>query len=170
MNFQPISPSSLTLKKWITTLIVLGSLVCLFGSTPASALAHKTPDSVRTRINDYTNTHYAGWRIKRISPDPMCDGTPALEVVLSRHKHEPLALIFTPQGMFVQLEEDIPFPSAPSVVQTAATSKYHNYHIARTVERITLASGSIQYLFDLSKGKQTKEATFAQDGSMVCEH
>lgn len=130
----------------------------------------KRQDSVRARIEIYSKVHYPGWQVKRVSPDPMCDGSPAFEASLARHGYQPIALIFTPRGEFVQLEEDIPFANVPSEVRAAATSAYRTYHISHTVERLTLASGEVQYLFDLSKGRVSKEATFDQHGSMICEH
>ena len=126
----------------------------------------KLPNTIRP----YLVKNYPGYRIKSAISDPMCDGSPAIDVSIRKKGKPSYSLIFKPDGSFVQKEQDVPLLMAPSEIQKTIKTQYSEYHVGNQVEKLTLADNSVQYLVDIIKGKQAKEVTLNMNGIVVCEH
>jgi len=119
-------------------------------------------------VKPFVEQKFPGYHIKTASPDPLCDGSPAIDVVIVKKGMPRFSLIFKPDGTFVQKEEDVPISSAPQAVLNAFKKNFTGYKAAKEIEKLTLADNTTQYLLDISKGKSTKEAIFSSDGTLLC--
>ncbi|MDO8993452.1 MAG: hypothetical protein Q7U83_10325, partial [Daejeonella sp.] len=102
--------------------------------------------------------------------DPLCKGGDAIDVAISKTGAPNLSLIFTPDGSYVQQEEDVPLTTASAKIKNTLKAKYADYSAGTQIEKLILADNSVQYLVDLSKGSITKEVIFTTDGMVVCEN
>ncbi|MHB8905584.1 MAG: hypothetical protein ACYC6D_05600 [Melioribacteraceae bacterium] len=126
-------------------------------------------DKLSNNIKEFVNKNFHGYTIKKASYDPLCTGEDAIDVSIIQKGSKDYSLIFLLDGKFVQLEEDIELSKAPVKVLEILKTKYLGYKPAPKIERLKLANKSIQYLVDLLKDSLTKEVTFNEDGTVVCE-
>lgn len=127
-------------------------------------------DSLPQSVNLFVADNYAGYKIEGATHDPMCNGDDAIDVAITKVGGKPFSLIFTPQGTFIQQEEDVSIEIAPSNVMKVLKAKYADFNADQQIEKLTLADKSEQYLVDLSKNGVNKEVIFDANGNVVCEH
>ncbi|MDD2476835.1 MAG: hypothetical protein PHI32_13120, partial [Dysgonamonadaceae bacterium] len=127
-------------------------------------------NSLPQSVNLFVADNYGGYKIEGAAHDPMCNGDDAIDVAITKVGSKPLSLIFTPQGTFIQQEEDVNIEIAPSNVMKVLKTKYADYTADQQIEKLTLADKSEQYLVDLSKNGVNKEVIFDAKGNVVCEH
>lgn len=127
-------------------------------------------DSLPQTVNEYVANNYTGYKIESAAHDPMCNGDDAIDVSITKLGSKPFSLIFTPQGAFIQQEEDVSIEIAPSNVMNVLKTKYADYTADQQIEKLTLADKSVQYLVDLSKNGVSKEVIFDTQGNVVCEN
>lgn len=125
---------------------------------------HRLPSAVKP----FVESKFPGYRIKSAASDPLCDGSPAIDVVIVKKGSAQFSLIFKNDGTFVQKEEDAPLTTAPEKVREAFKKQFAGYSAAKAIEKLTLADGTIQYLLDISKAGKAKEAIFSIDGTLIC--
>ena len=153
-------------KKLFFSLLVLSLLMI---TNPRISSASKKV-AIPASVKPYMEQNYPGYKIKSAQSDPMCDGSPAIDVSITKKGQPNLSLIFKPDGIFVQKEQDVPLKTAPVKIQATIKAKYGAYKAGRQIEKLTLADNSTQYLIDLKKGKVAKEVTISTDGDVICEH
>lgn len=127
-------------------------------------------DKLPPKIQEYVNSNFQGYSMKRAAYDPLCPSGDAIDVAITKKASPDYSLIFLPDGTFIQLEEDIDLSKAPVKVLEIVKSKYAGFKPATQIERLKLADGSVQYLLDITKDKIIKEVIFKEDGTIVCEH
>jgi hypothetical protein len=137
---------------------------------PSPAPSTYSADRLPPGVKEFVNKNYVGYRIETAAPDPLCGGGPAIDVAIAKTGAPNLSLIFKPDGSYVQQEEDVPLSTASDKIRSTLKTKFGDYSAGSQIEKLTLADKSIQYLVDLSKGKNTKEVIFTIDGSVVCEN
>lgn len=141
----------------------------LTSSTP-QATATYSADNLPPGVKEFVNKNYIGYRIVTVDPDPLCGGGPAIDVVIAKTGATSLSLIFKPDGSYVQQEEDVPLSNASEKIRNTLKTKFGDYSAGGQIEKLTLADRSIQFMADLSKGKNTKEVILTIDGEVVCEN
>lgn len=119
-------------------------------------------------VNEFVEKNYVGYKIESVKHDPMCNGDDAIDVAITKNGSVPLSLIFTPDGKFVQKEEDIDIADAPTKVKETLKVKYSDYTIGKQIEKLTLADNSVQFLIDISKAGISKEEIFDTNGNLIC--
>lgn len=127
-------------------------------------------DKLPTSVKSFVEKNFSGYHILTAVSDPLCQGGDAIDVSIEKTGSPKLSLIFKTDGSFVQSEEDVPLITAPDKVKHSLKTKFPDYKAGSQIEKLTMADKSIQYLFDLEKGKTTKEAIFSSDGTFVCEN
>ncbi|MCX6158967.1 MAG: PepSY-like domain-containing protein [Ignavibacteriae bacterium] len=178
-------------NKFITSYIVFLVLAIIFsacGKKPAIQTIKNNKDTVKTiqkpafdvksvsaetlpqSIKDYIASNYKEYKITEAAYDPLCKGGDAIDVSVEKAGSESLSLIFTPDGTYIQKEEDAPFTTAPEKVKEVIKLKYSNYLISDEIEKLTLADNTTQYLIDIEKDTLSKEVIFTPDGQVVCEN
>lgn len=126
-------------------------------------------DKLPAGVKEFVEQNYLGYKIINAASDPLCQGGDAIDVAVTKNGSANLSLIFTPNGHFVQQEEDVPLSTAPGKISDSLKSKYSGYAADKQIERLILADRTVQYLVDLTKGKVAKEVIFSADGNIVCE-
>ncbi|MCE1164172.1 MAG: hypothetical protein LWX07_02080 [Bacteroidetes bacterium] len=126
-------------------------------------------DSLPLQSKEFIANNYKGYKITGAAYDPLCSGGNAIDVSITKKGKPDYSLIFLLNGTFVQQEEDVDLSFAPDKVINTVKEKYPDYKIAGQIEKLKLADNSLQYLFDLSKGSETKEVVLTDDGKIVCE-
>lgn len=121
-------------------------------------------------IKEFVTKNYPGYATVKAVSDPLCKGGDAIDVAISKIGASNLSLIFTPDGTYVQQEEDVPLSTASAKIKNILKAKYADYSAGTQIEKLILADNSVQYLVDLSKGSITKEVIFTMDGKVVCEN
>ena len=132
------------------------------GSIPVEQL----PESVL----EYVTVNHQGYMVKGAAYDPLCNGENAVDVSVVKDGQPGYSLIFTLDGKFVQLEEDMELVSAPETIKKELRANYASYQVAPQIEKLTLANSQTQYLIDLTKNGTSKEVIFDLDGKVVCEN
>ncbi|MGV8963267.1 MAG: PepSY-like domain-containing protein [Candidatus Saccharimonadaceae bacterium] len=127
-------------------------------------------DSLPQTVNEFVTNNYNGYKIESAAHDPMCNGEDAIDVSITKVGSKPFSLIFTPQGAFIQQEEDVSIEIAPSNVMKVLKTKYADYNADQQIEKLSLTDKSVQYLVDLSKNGVNKEVIFDAQGNVICEH
>ncbi len=120
-------------------------------------------------INDFVTKNYAGYKIKSAAHDPMCNGDDALDVAITKTGSPAYSLIFSPQGEFIQQEEDVNISNAPAKVLETLKTKFGDYKIGQQIEKLSLADHSTHYSVDVSKSGASKEVIFDEQGNVLCE-
>jgi len=126
---------------------------------------HNLPDSVRP----FVRQHYPGYTIVSATYDPLCGDKPAIDVAIKASGKTPYSVIFLPNGIYVQREQDVPLSSAPSKIQATVKSQYAGFHPGKQIEELVLADNSTQYAVDLAKPHDKREVIFSADGVVLCE-
>ncbi len=127
-------------------------------------------DELPQIVKEFVKENYKGYKIENAEHDPMCDGSDAIDVAVKKAGSIPISLIFTPDGKFIQQEEDIDIKTAPSKVIEILRTKYADYAPGAQIEKLILPDKSVQYMIDLSKNGISKEVIFDTKGNVVCEH
>jgi len=96
------------------------------------------------------------------------DGKPQFEAKLETKAGAKLGLEVSPTGGLLRTEEKIKLEALPAVVAKALGVKYPGAK-ATKAEKITPATGKVNYEIAFEAGKDRKEATFAADGAFVEE-
>lgn len=141
------------------------SPISLIPSAPIAYSATNLPPGVK----DFISKNYVGYTIVSASPDPLCEGGAAVDVAITKKSAPTLSLIFTPDGSFVQQEEDVPLSTASDKIRDIIKTKYAGYSAGNQIEKLTLVNKTKEYMVDLKKGKINKEVIFSLDGNIVCE-
>ena len=126
-------------------------------------------DKLPAVVHEFVMKNYPGYQIKSAASDPLCQGGPAIDVAIEKSGVPNLSVIFTPDGQFVQQEEDVLLSTAPQKISDALRTKYSGYAADKQIEKLILADKTVQYLVDLAKGKLSKEVIFSAEGIVVCE-
>ena len=162
-------PMNNTPKKAVTA--VRPALVVM--QQPATTAEASDPavsiSKLPTTVKPYAERNFPGYHIKSAASDPLCDGSPAIDVAITKKGQPNFSLIFKPDGTFVQKEEDAPLATVPEKVREAFRSHFSGYTAAKDIEKLTLADNTVQYLLDITKGSIAKEAIFNADGTLVCQ-
>ncbi len=127
-------------------------------------------DKLPAGVKEFAEKNYPGYKIINAASDPLCKGGDAIDVAVTKNGSPNLSLIFTPDGHFVQQEEDVPLSSAPGKIGNVLKAKYADYSAGKQIEKLILADRSVQYLVDLNKGKVSKEVIFDTGGMVICEN
>ena len=120
-------------------------------------------------IKEFVSKNYAGYTILSAAADPLCQGGAAIDVAITKNGAPDLSLIFTPDGSFVQQEEDVSLSTASDKIRSVIKTKYAGYSTGNQIEKLTLVDKTMEYMLDLNKGSVTKEVIFSVDGNVVCE-
>lgn len=128
-----------------------------------------TLDRLPASVKEFVTKNHPGYAMIRAVSDPLCQGGDAIDVAITKSGSPSFSLIFTPDGSFVQQEEDVPLTTAPDKIRDVLKLKFADYSAGNQIEKLVLTDKSIQYLVDLVKGKITKEVIFKTDGTVVCE-
>ena len=127
---------------------------------------HNLPANVK----GFVQKNYPGYIITIAVSDPLCGGSNAVDVAITKIGSPDLSLIFKPDGTFVQQEQGMPLNTLPiSIIQTLK-AKYPDYSAGDPIEKLTLADNSLDYSVGLSKGADSKEVIFDINGMVVCEN
>ncbi len=126
-------------------------------------------DKLPAGVKEFVEQNYPGYKIINAASDPLCQGGDAIDVAVTKNGSANLSLIFTPNGHFVQQEQDVPLSTAPGKISDALKSKYSGYAADKQIEKLILADKTVQYLVDLKKDKVAKEVIFNADANVVCE-
>lgn len=137
---------------------------------PALPAGEITLDRLPAGVKEFVTKNYPGYAMVKAASDPLCKGGDAIDVAISKTGAPNLSLIFTPDGTYVQQEEDVPLTTASAKIKNTLKAKYADYSAGTQIEKLILADNSVQYLVDLSKGSITKEVIFTTDGTVVCEN
>jgi hypothetical protein len=124
------------------------------------------PESIQLFISQ----NYNGYSIQNVVDDPLCTGEEAVDILIRKKGFSDYSLIFMPNGTFVQQEEDLDLSKAPLKILETLHSNFKGYNSSSQIEKIILSDKTVQYLLDITKGKETKEVIFNVDGSIVCTH
>lgn|GEM_PF-906351 len=139
-------------------------------SAPVSESGKVEISELPQSVHDFVAKNYVGYTIKEANHDPMCTGEDAIDVAISKARSTTYSLIFTPQGKFIQQEEDVDIKTAPSKITEVIKANFADYTISHQIEKLTLVNKSIQYMVDLSKAGAEKEVIFDLNGNVICEH
>lgn len=129
-----------------------------------------TIENLPPGVKEFIFKFYSGYTIVGAAFDPLCGGGPAVDVSIKNPGVPNLSLIFKPDGSYVQQEEDVHLSTAPDKIRSALNTNFKTFTAGNQIEKLTLADKSIQYLVNLSNGKNTKEVIFTIDGNIVCEN
>lgn len=139
-------------------------------STTSPPTTTYTVANLPAGVKEFVSKNYSGYTIVSAASDPLCGGSPAVDVAIKKTGAANLSLIFKPDGSYVQQEEDVPLSTASAKIRSALKTKFGNYTAGSQIEKLTLADKSIQYQMDLKNSKNTKEVIFTVDGNVVCEN
>lgn len=121
-------------------------------------------------VTQYIADNHVGYMVKSVAYDPMCNGENAIDVSVVKDGAAGYSLIFTLDGKFVQLEEDVDFALAPDAIKKELKNNYAAYQVAPQIEKLTLANNQTQYLVDITKDGTKKEVIFDTQANVVCEN
>ena len=138
-------------------------------STNSPSATTYTVANLPAGIKEFVSKNYAAYTIVSAAPDPLCQGGSAIDVAITKKSAPNLSLIFTPDGSFVQQEEDVPLSTASDKIRSLLKTKYAGYSAGNQIEKLTLADKTMEYMVDLNKGSVSKEVIFSLDGNIVCE-
>lgn len=139
-------------------------------STTSPSATTYTAENLPSGVKEFVSKNYAGYTIVSATPDPLCKGGPAIDVAVTKTGAPDLSLIFTPDGSFVQQEEDVPLSTASDKIRSVIKTKYAGYSAGNQIEKLTLVDKTMEYMVDLNKGSVSKEVIFSVDGNIVCEN
>ncbi len=158
------------MKNKLLTLFLFSGILAISAVSIAKPSDKDWMKKLPTQVRPYLEKIYPGYVIKSAVSDPMCDGSPAIDVSIRKKGQPAFSLIFKPDGSYVQQEQDVPLRTAPEKIRATIKAKYGVYQAGNQIEKLTLADNSTQYLIDLKKGKVAKEVTIRTDGDVICEH
>ena len=136
----------------------------------ASPVTTYTVNNLPNGVKEFVSKNYAGYKIVSASTDPLCGGGPAVDVTITKTGAPNFSLIFKPDGSYVQQEEDVQFSTAPDKIKSTLRTQFGKYNAGGQIEKLILADKSVQYMVDLTNGKNTKEVIFTVDGNVFCEN
>ncbi len=139
-------------------------------STTSPSATTYTADNLPSGVKEFVSKNYTGYAIVSAASDPLCKGGAAIDVAITKKGVPDLSLIFTPDGSFVQQEEDVPLSTASDKIRSVIKTKYAGYSAGNQIERLTLVDKTIEYMVDLNKSSISKEVIFSLDGNIVCEN
>jgi uncharacterized membrane protein YkoI len=119
-------------------------------------------------IQDYLNSHYAGYEIEESELDSLCSGTAVYDVELEGAHDQEVELSFDTEGNLLFTESDIASGNLPAEVTAGVSSSYAGYAIEEAA-KLDLAGGGNQYEVELKKGQTHLEVLFNADGTVICE-
>ncbi len=143
------------------------------GSSTVSSTSSSTKytiDNLPGGVKEFVSKNYFGYTIVSAASDPLCGGGPAVDVAIKKTGAPTFSLIFKPDGTYVQQEEDVDLSTAPDKIRTSLKTQFGKYSAGGQIEKLILADKSIQYMVDLTNGKNTKEVIFTAEGNIVCEN
>ncbi|MEO8861536.1 MAG: hypothetical protein ABI358_08945 [Ginsengibacter sp.] len=126
--------------------------------------------SLPANVKGFVQKNYPGYIIMIAVSDPLCDGSDAVDVAITKIGLPDLSLIFKPDGTFVQQERYVPLNTAPPAIGQTLKFKYADYTAGGQIEKLTLADNTEQYQADLSNGIISKEVILDTNGMVVCEN
>ncbi|MEO6948411.1 MAG: hypothetical protein ABI123_02180 [Ginsengibacter sp.] len=136
----------------------------------ASPATTYTIKNLPNGVKEFVSKSYSDYTIVSSSPDPLCGGGPAVDVAITKTGAPNFSLIFKPDGSYVQQEEDVQFSTAPDKIKSTLRTQFGKYNAGGQIEKLILADKSVQYMVDLTNGKNTKEVIFTADGTIFCEN
>ena len=119
-------------------------------------------------IQNYLNSHYAGYEIEESELDSLCTGTAVYDIELEGDHDQEVELTFDTEGNLLFTETDIASGNLPAAVTAGVATSYAGYVIEEAA-KLDLAGGGNQYEVELKKDQIHLEVLFAADGMVICE-
>lgn len=139
-------------------------------STTSPSATTYSIDKLPVGVKEFVSKNYAGYTIVSADSDALCGGGPAVDVAIKKTGAPTFSLIFKPDGSYVQQEEDVDLSTAPDKIKNTLKTQFGKYSSDGQIEKLILADKSIQYMVDLTNGKNTKEVILTAEGNIVCEN
>jgi hypothetical protein len=119
-------------------------------------------------VGKYVSANYAGYSIKHIEMDTVCQLGVVYELALQQSKTDFLLLYFSTSGNYVAKAERSVIAELPASIQNYITANYPGYTPRNTMIVITLANGRLLYNVYLYNGK-VKSVILNTTADFVCE-
>lgn len=152
--------------KTIIFSVCLSALFCLLQASKCEkeSLAANLPETVKT----YLQNNYPGYELEEAEQESYCTGQTVYEVEIETAEDNEVEIAFDAKGNFLFTETAIKPEDLPGVIKSAVSGKYSDYAI-KEADKLTLASGAVQYEVEMQKGKKSLSTLFDAEAAFICE-
>lgn len=119
-------------------------------------------------INFIANSH-AGFMMENAVHVKLCNGADAIAVNVVEDTEPGVALIFSPEGAYIQTEHNLSYVLSPDFVQNAVREKFAEYLPSDTMQVLTFENDAVQYQVQLLLNGIFKQVILDEQGNVVCE-
>ena len=126
-------------------------------------------DSLPALLKDYVTANYSGYLIRHAEFDSICFNGLVIETMLFQAGSEPVKLYFETTGNFLMRSDRILFTDVPQAVKDFISANYAGYTATDRAEKLTLATGSLEYVVYVHMGPAQKSVRVDANGALICE-